>query len=315
MKLWPVRLQLLLPAAAALLAAAQTASAAATITIVNGDGVGVGFNDPTPATPVGGNTGTTVGQQRLIAFQYAASIWDDLIDSPVEIRVKASFEALECSSNSATLGAASPAQAIADFSGAPQAHTWYAVALANKIAGTDLIPLSDDITVTLNVNLGQAGCLDGSFWYYGLDNQSGQQINLVTVLLHEFAHGLGFITLVDESTGQEFMGSPDVFEGHILDTSTSRHWTDMTDSQRLVSGVNTGNLVWDGEDVQSALPGTLAGTPYLDVLAPSTIAGNLAIGSAAFGAPLTDSVVSGVLVAALDPSDAAGTSTTDAARP
>jgi hypothetical protein len=311
----PVRLRLLLPAAVALLAAAQTASAAATITIVNGDSAGVGFNDPTPATPVGGNTGTTVGQQRLIAFQYAASIWDQLIDSPVEIRIKASFEALECSSDSATLGAASPAQAVSDFSGAPQAHTWYAVALANKIAGTDLIPSSDDITVTLNVNLGQTGCLDGSLWYYGLDNQSAQQINLVTVLLHEFAHGFGFITLVDESTGQEFMGSPDVFEGHILDTSTSQHWTEMTDSERMVSGVNTGKLVWDGMAVQSALPATLAGTPYLDVTAPSPIAGSLAIGSAAFGAPLTDSVISGVLAAALDPSDAAGPSTTDACSP
>jgi hypothetical protein len=43
------------------------AYAAATITIVNTDCTGEEFNDPTPATPVGGNTGTTVGQQRLIA--------------------------------------------------------------------------------------------------------------------------------------------------------------------------------------------------------------------------------------------------------
>ena len=39
--------------------------AAATITIVNGDPAGVGFNDPTPVAPVGGNTGTTLGAQRL----------------------------------------------------------------------------------------------------------------------------------------------------------------------------------------------------------------------------------------------------------
>ena len=37
-----------------------SAYAAATITIVNVNGPGVGFNDPTPATPVGGNPGTTV---------------------------------------------------------------------------------------------------------------------------------------------------------------------------------------------------------------------------------------------------------------
>ena len=40
--------------------------AAATITILNTNAAGVGFNDPTAATPLGGNTGTTVGEQRLI---------------------------------------------------------------------------------------------------------------------------------------------------------------------------------------------------------------------------------------------------------
>ena len=49
--------------------------AAATITIVNGNAPGVGFNDPTPAVPVGGNPGVTLGQQRLNAFAYAASLW------------------------------------------------------------------------------------------------------------------------------------------------------------------------------------------------------------------------------------------------
>ena len=37
---------------------------AANIVVVSFDGPGVGLNDPTPATPVGGNPGTTLGQQR-----------------------------------------------------------------------------------------------------------------------------------------------------------------------------------------------------------------------------------------------------------
>ncbi len=52
---------------------AASANAAATIVIVNGDPAGVGFNDPTGTAPVGGNTGTTLGQQRLNAFQAAAN--------------------------------------------------------------------------------------------------------------------------------------------------------------------------------------------------------------------------------------------------
>ena len=51
----------------------STAFGAATITILNNDAAGVGFNDATPAAPVGGNSGTTLGQQRLIAFQAAAT--------------------------------------------------------------------------------------------------------------------------------------------------------------------------------------------------------------------------------------------------
>ena len=54
-------------AALALASAALVSHAAATITIVNANEPGVGFNDPTPALPVGGNNGTTLGQQRLIA--------------------------------------------------------------------------------------------------------------------------------------------------------------------------------------------------------------------------------------------------------
>jgi hypothetical protein len=78
---------------AGLLAAASSATAGgATITIFNTNVAGVGFNDPTRAAPVGGNTGTTVGQQRLIAFQAAANIWALLLDSPVEIRILASLQ-------------------------------------------------------------------------------------------------------------------------------------------------------------------------------------------------------------------------------
>ena len=49
-------------------AAAGTAQAAATIVINNANAAGVGFNETTPATPVGGNTGTTIGTWRLIAL-------------------------------------------------------------------------------------------------------------------------------------------------------------------------------------------------------------------------------------------------------
>ena len=90
--------------AAALVLAAP--AAATTITIINVDSPGVGFNDPAPRTPVGGNNGTTLGEQRLNVFRYAADFWAARLDSPVEITVEAKFEAKECTLTTATLGSA-----------------------------------------------------------------------------------------------------------------------------------------------------------------------------------------------------------------
>src|SRR3954469_21442281 len=100
----------LLALAGLLLAGSVPAFATANIVIVNTNASGVGFNDPTPAAPVGGNTGTTVGQQRLLAFQYAASIWGWILDSPVTVYIQSSFQPLTCTATSAVLGSAGAIQ-------------------------------------------------------------------------------------------------------------------------------------------------------------------------------------------------------------
>src|SRR2546430_13209959 len=87
--------------------ASQSAKAAATIVIQNGDPAGVGFNDTTPVSPVGNNTGTTLGQQRLNAFQFAANLWGATINSGVTITIQATWEPLLCSTDGDTLGSAS----------------------------------------------------------------------------------------------------------------------------------------------------------------------------------------------------------------
>src|SRR3954451_15731772 len=96
----------LLVLAGLLLAGSVPSFAAADIVIVNTNAPGVGFNDPTPATPVGGNPGTTVGQQRLIAFQYAADLWGSILNSPVPIYIQSAFQSLSCNATSGALGAA-----------------------------------------------------------------------------------------------------------------------------------------------------------------------------------------------------------------
>src|SRR3954453_11619902 len=116
-----------------LLASAQ-AFAGAHIVIRNTNAAGVGFNDTTPVAPLPGNSGTTIGQQRLIVFQRAAAIWGSLLDSKADILVDASFANLDCSANSAVLGQASASTFLRNFEGAPQQNVWYPVALADAIA-------------------------------------------------------------------------------------------------------------------------------------------------------------------------------------
>src|SRR5260370_40053972 len=63
------------------LVASSSGFATATIVIENGDDPNVGFNDPTPVSPIVGNNGTTLGQQRLNVFQAAPSGWADTLMS------------------------------------------------------------------------------------------------------------------------------------------------------------------------------------------------------------------------------------------
>ncbi len=296
--------------AALVLAVNSPAFGAANIVIVNTDGANEGFNDPTPAAPVGGNPGTTIGQQRLIAFQYAASIWGSILDSAVPINVQAAFNPLACTPTGATLGAAGAIQIFANFPGREYNNTWYHVALANKLAGSDLAPgpnatAADDIVATFNANLGNVGCLTGVGFYYGLDANHGTQIDLVTVLLHEFGHGLGFSNFVTEQTGTQPLGLTDIFSTYTLDTTTGLHWSQMTtNAQRQASAINAARVVWDGINVTAAAPSVLQpGTPLATINSPSGL-GPFAVGAAAFGPPIAAPGVTGNVVQALDVAEA-----------
>jgi len=296
----PRHLRRFLPALA--LVCATSTARPATITIVNLDGAGEGFNDPTAASPVGGNAGTTVGQQRLLVFQQAASIWGGILPSSVQILVNSYFNALTCTSTSAVLGSAGAASILRDFSGAEFAGTWYPKALADKLSGTDLNPGSSDITAQFNSSIGNTGCMDGYSWYYGFDhNEGASQIDLLAVVLHELGHGLGFATYVNGTTGTLNGGYPDVFCRFLYDQNTGLHWNEETNAQRAASAIVPFQLTWDGAATRFMAPNTLqSGRPVLRVNAPPAVAGDYAVGTASFGAALTGTGVTGAVVLADD---------------
>jgi hypothetical protein len=280
-----LKLSLLLIALAVTLTSASNTFGSVTITIQNNDSSNVGFNDPTPASPVGGNNGTTIGQQRLNAFRFAADIWGATLNSTRPIIVDATWVPLSCTPNSAVLGSAGNANIHSNFPGAPFSNTWYGTTLANALSGTDRNGASPDIRARFNVSIGTPGCFETSFWYYGFDGNEGNGIDLVAVLLHEFGHGLGFQSFTNDD-GSQTNNIPGIFDRFLRDNTTGKLWSEMTNAERLASSTNTGNLVWNGPQVTADVPNVL-GNPRLRVNSPPGIAGLYNIATAEFGPPVS----------------------------
>lgn len=285
--------------------------AAATIIINNINAAGVGFNDATPVTPVGGNTGTTLGQQRLIAFTYAANLWGATLTSSVPIYINAQFSALACTSTTATLGSAGATATVVNFPNAPQTNARYSFALANKLAGVELgSPGQAQINANFNVNLGKTGCLDGQPFYLGLDGQHGANaVDFVAVLQHEMGHGLGFQTFTNAQTGAFSGGTPSIWDYYLMGTATGKLWKDMTAAERVASAISVDKLVWSGPMVTADAPLVLRqGLPKASISgsAAGTAAGSYTTGEAAFGPSVATPKV-GVLMP-LMPVSAADTS-------
>jgi hypothetical protein len=328
-------LPLLIAAMIAAVASPVSADPRARVILLNADAPGIGLNDPTPVAPIGGNPGTTLGQQRQIALAHAASIWARNLRSFVPIEMAVAFQPRTCTATAAVLASAGPTVWGTDFGKwTTHPNTWYPIALANKLGREDLVPAGTpglpfyDLQAIFNVNLGNPGCLTGVPFYYGLDGNEGpNRIDLVATALHEFGHGLGVTQTISISPtlpsgqpnptfGALWNGIPDVYNRNLFDNTIGKSWPEMTTPERQASIPNGRNVVWTGARVTAAVPSRLAlGLPLLGISAPASIAGPYDVGPAAFGGALTATGVSGDIALAIDAANAAGPSTTDACSP
>ena len=136
------------------------------------------------------------------------------------------------------------------------------------------------------------------------NNQPANRIDLLSVVLHEFGHGLGVtVGPTNASTGARAGGFPSVWERRMLDVTTGKRWIDMTNAERAASSRNTGNLVWAGQFTTNVVPSVL--DFLLSLRGPEIPTGEVL--TSTLGPPLPRNF-GGILVA---PADGGGTSLLD----
>jgi hypothetical protein len=118
--------------------------------------------------------------QAKTSFQKAVSIWESYIVSPQKIKIQAKWESLPGS----TLAQSGATKIYRNFTSAPYRDVWYPVALAEAISGQNLNSNEFEVTISLNRNIN---------WSFNLDGiPESNRFDMVSVVLHEIAHGLGF---------------------------------------------------------------------------------------------------------------------------
>lgn len=289
---------------------------AAELVVVNLDaGTGAGLDDPTPRPPEGGNPGTTLGEQRQVAYAYAARMWGAIMQSEVPIIVGARFIPQACTPTGAVLGSAGTTSVFRDFPGAIAPGTWHNVALTEAIVGFDANPGSLDISSQFNSRIsGDPACLGGADWYYGLDGLTpAGSVNFLNVVMHEIGHGIGFQSFLNVSTGSMFApdaanpsGYPDVYLRNAYNNTLGKAFPVMNNAERAFSVRDAGRTVWTGGNVGSVAPDFLDPRLAIEITAPPGLEGPREVGRSALGPFVTPGSFAGEVAVADDGVGAGG---------
>ncbi len=147
----------------------------------------------------------------------------------------------------------------------------YSMALAERLVGESLN--GDEPDLLLEVN-GNACPDDGPQWYLGLSAAPAGLQSLFELVVHELAHGLGFESLVNPSTGialREQAGL-DPFSRRLFDLESQRYWHELNAVERARSAVRPRGVVWGGTRARKVAARWLQpGTPR--IILPEKVAG------------------------------------------
>lgn len=178
--------------------------------------------------------GTDVPDSVMNVMKYCANIWNEYITTPITINVNVSWQELKSNVNA--------------YAKPTNYYTingiFYPVALAEKLQKKNLNANEPDIEVVINKTMK---------WYLDPDKIPSElskgQYDLTTTLLHEIAHGLGYIgSITSENLTTTEFSAPTVFDMLVADKDGKPIVTKKDDSYILDNTVLTGNdIYWNGK--------------------------------------------------------------------
>ena len=170
------------------------------------------------------------------SIQKAIDTWSENFASKVPVNVNVTWTKAP---NSSVLASASAKNIFSNFNGAPDKTLYYPSALANALAGIDLDTAEPELEVNVST---------GDFWYYGLDGKCPtNKYDLVSVILHEMAHGLGFMsgTYYDSATKVGRFLQPTAFDAY-AQLPDGRRLVDLPSPSIEMGSAITSTLYWSG---------------------------------------------------------------------
>jgi hypothetical protein len=258
-----------------------------------------GWNATEVRSPVGGNTGTSLGEQRRLAAEEAARQLTLQLSPRVPVRVQACWEDLgDASGNRFTLAKAGPSYLFLNDVGLSglsvpsleRSYTWYSAAAAAQQIGTTVCRLDGgldcataaDVRASFNSTLDKPGA---AAFDYSLA-QTTNSLSFVSVAMHEITHGLGFFGLINTSTEDGgVLGAKeqlvrdgalydDIYGAHVREVSSdglvTREFLRISDAERAQALVSEPQLRFAGPN--AVLAGPLAQSPaptsYISLHAP-----------------------------------------------
>lgn len=222
------------------------------------------WHDTTAASPVGGNTGSTLGAQRRNAFNAALASIGEQLPSPVDITVQACWQAMGGDADRAGLAMAAPMTLLRDAPSLPRSHTWYPLPTASRLSGTPPETLHAELAgypdayAVFNSDIGKSSVLGGAKFYLGLDGESPPaDMDMRIIAMHEVMHGLGFIGIANINPENGALGArtsdfDDIFGAMAVilnsddSASTPFFAPGVTDEQRAAAMVAVTKLRWGG---------------------------------------------------------------------